>query len=64
MAVTPDANSRLLATVLLALPSGQITVHELNFANQTEFVHAITGGTGAYEDARASSTSGTPPSKA
>jgi hypothetical protein len=52
-AVTPDANSRFLATVVLALPSGQITVQgELNFATQTEFVHAITGGTGAYRDAR------------
>jgi hypothetical protein len=46
-AVTPDANSRLLASVVLALPHGQITVQgELNFATQTKFMHAITGGTG------------------
>jgi hypothetical protein len=52
-AVTPDANSLFLASVVLALPVGQITVQgELNFATQTEFVHAITGGTGAYKDAR------------
>jgi hypothetical protein len=52
-AVTPDANSRFLASVVLALPRGQITVQgELNFATQTKFVHAITGGTGAYRDAR------------
>jgi hypothetical protein len=50
-AVTPDANSRFLASVVLALPDGQITVQgELNFATQTKFVHAITGGTGAYRD--------------
>jgi hypothetical protein len=52
-AVTPDGNSRFLASVVLALPEGQITVQgELNFATQTKFVHAITGGTGAYRDAR------------
>ena len=52
-AVTPDANSRFLASVVLALPDGQIAVQgELNFATQTEFVHAITGGTGTYRDAR------------
>jgi hypothetical protein len=52
-AVTLDANSRFLASVVLALPQGQITVQgELNFATQTQFVHAITGGTGAYRDAR------------
>jgi hypothetical protein len=51
-AVTPDASSRLLASVVLALPAGQIAVEgELNFATETEFVHAITGGTGAYRDA-------------
>lgn len=52
-AVTPDANSRFLAFVVLTLPEGQIAVQgELNFATQTKFVHAITGGTGAYKDAR------------
>jgi hypothetical protein len=51
-AVTPDGNSLALASVVLALPGGQITVQgELNFATQTKFVHAITGGTGAYRDA-------------
>jgi hypothetical protein len=51
--VTPDANSRFLASVVLVLPDGQITVQgELSFATQTEFVRAITGGTGAYRDAR------------
>jgi hypothetical protein len=50
-AVTPDG-SRVLALVVLALPGGQVAVQgELNFATQTEFVHAITGGTGAYRDA-------------
>jgi hypothetical protein len=52
-AVTPDANSRFLASVVLALPEGQISVQgELNFATQTKFVHAITGGTGHYRGAR------------
>jgi hypothetical protein len=52
-AVTPDANSRFLAFVVLALPDGQITVEgELDFATETEFVHAVTGGTGAFRDAR------------
>jgi hypothetical protein len=52
-AVTPDANPRFLASVVLALPDGQITVQgELNFATQTEFVHAITGGTDGYRNAR------------
>ena len=49
-AVTPDG--RFLASVVLALPDGQVAVQgELNFATETEFVHAITGGTGAYRDA-------------
>jgi hypothetical protein len=49
-AVAPDG--RFLASVVLALPGGQVAVQgELNFATQTEFVHAITGGTGAYRDA-------------
>jgi hypothetical protein len=52
-AVTPDANPRFLAFVVLALPDGQVAAQgELNFATQTEFVHAITGGTGAYRHAR------------
>jgi hypothetical protein len=52
-AVTPDASSRFLASMVLSLPEGHITVRgDLNFATQTEFVHAITGGTGAYRDAR------------
>jgi hypothetical protein len=51
-AVTPDANPRFLASVVLSLPKGQIAVQgELNFATQSEFVHAITGGTGAYQHA-------------
>ena len=51
-AVTPEANSQSLAVVVLGLRGGQITVQgELNFATQTDFVHAITGGTGAYRDA-------------
>jgi hypothetical protein len=52
-AVTPNANPLLLASVVLALPDGEVAAQgELNFATQTDFVHAITGGTGTYRDAR------------
>ena len=52
-AVTPDAESLYEARVVLALPQGQIAVQgELDFGADEPFVHAITGGTGAYRNAR------------
>jgi Dirigent-like protein len=52
-AVTPDAESLCEARVVLALPQGQIAVQgELDFGADEPFVHAITGGTGAYRNAR------------
>jgi hypothetical protein len=52
-AVTPDAASLFSAQVVLALPDGQVAVHgELDFSGAEPFVHAITGGTGAYRNAR------------
>ncbi len=52
-AVTPDAESLYESRVVLALPQGQIAVQgELDFGADEPFVHAITGGTGAYRNAR------------
>jgi hypothetical protein len=52
-AVTPDADSLFEARVVLALPRGQIAVEgELDFSGDEPFIHAITGGTGAYRKAR------------
>jgi hypothetical protein len=52
-AVTPDADSLFEARVVLALPRGQIAVEgELDFNADEPFAHAITGGTGAYRNAR------------
>ena len=52
-AVTPDGESLYEARVVLALPQGQIAVEgELDFSAEEPFVHAISGGTGAYRTAR------------